>query len=280
MTVLRLPFLDHDKWYVINVDRSDDGANPWQSRLVSLHGPNSTASVEWSLLGKYKFGWGFELGRNGGESDLGLNLYFGRLAKLWFRLRAPWTRWARIDKDSGDKDWFYARHTGLVIHPHEDCYLRGEFEALDGHWSKGDPWWRSWSITKTTILGRRTFDIQTGDSGEARIPLPEGVYVGTWQEEAYTNRYVRFPGTLIDRIFGPRSHKLVNVSVEGGIPVEGKGENSWDCGMDGIFGISGPTLADAIGNYTKAVLRDRDRHGGPHHLQRPMTVREAEAASG
>ena len=45
----------------------------------------------------------------------------------------------------------------------------------------------------------------------------------------------------------------------------------------GVFGTSGATVEEAVGNYVKAVLRNRENYGGPHDLDRPMTVSEAEA---
>ena len=119
-------------------------------------------------------------------------------------------------------------------------------------------------------------DTEEGEGGVARIPLPEGVYTGTYTTERMTRRYVRWPGKAIDLVRGPMQWTSVNLSIEGGIPVEGKGENSYDCGMDGLLGCSGRTVEDAIGNAVRSVLRDRKRYGGPHDLDRPMTVQEAE----
>ena len=267
-----------DDWYVIDTDYGkDDGRPRWQHRRMSLHGPNVQASAEWNLLAKHGFGLGFEAGRNGGESDLGLNLYAGRLASLWLRLRAPWTSWVRVSKEKDPKGWYNARHTGLRLFPHEGCFLSGEFEAYEGHWSRSDPWWRRWSLTKTTLLGRSRSDAVTELGGATVVPMPEGVYDATWERKEVTTSYVRWPGTWLDKLRGPRPHRWVNVNVEGGIPVEGKGESSYDCGMDGLFGCSGATVEEAVGNAVKFVLRDRQRYGGPHDLDRPMTVQEAAA---
>jgi hypothetical protein len=275
MTVRHLPGLDPENWYVIDSNQGDEGQPPWRERKLSLHGPNTNASVAWYVLGKHGFGYGFQLGRNGSESDLGLDLYAGRLASVWLRLGTPWTKWAKVSKEQDPKGWYNARHTGIRLFPREDCFLSGQWEAYEHHWSSSDPWWRNWSITKTTILGRTRGDTTDGESGETVVPLPEGNYSATWQRTTYVTRYVRFPGTLLDRINGPRRHSTISLNIEGGIPVEGKGESSWDCGMDGVFGINGSTVEDAVANAVKAVLRDRKRYGGPHSLERPTTVSEA-----
>lgn len=275
MSVRHLPRLNPDRWYVIDCDRSDGERPPWQERLVSLHGPHSQASAEWSLLGKHGFGWGFQLGRNGGESDLGLSLYAGRVASVWLRLRAPWTKWARVSEAADPKNWYYARHTGLRVHPHEGCLLAWEWDAYDGRSSRDDPWWRSWSLRWADILGRTKAETIDGETGTTVVPLPEGAYPAVWKREDCVWRYERFPGSLLDAINGPKRHTSYTLDIPGGIPVEGKGENSWDCGMDGLFGVNGATVEDAVANAVRSVLRDRQRYGGPHNLTRPTAVSEA-----
>lgn len=265
----------NEKWYVINTDQTDGKRPSWQERSVSLHGPNSEARVAWSIFG-HGFGFGFRIGRNGGESDVGLDVYLGKLASVWMRLRSPWTKWANIPKERDEKHWYKARHYGIRFFSRRDCFIEGEIGARAHEWSRSDPWWMQWSLTTTTLLGRTRGETVEGASGVAMVPLPEGNYLATWTERTYINRYVRFPGTLLDRIKGPRQHSSVDLNIDGGIPHEGKGENSWDCGMDGLFGCSGRTLEDAIGNAVRHTLRDRERYGPRKPLPRPMTVTEAE----
>lgn len=261
--------------YVLTADRTDGDRPKWQSKLVELIGPGYGARVEWSILYKTSFGWGLQVGRNGSESDLGLDVYAGRLGSIWTRIRAPWLKWARIDKDSGDDRWYEARHTGFRFFPFGGCFVSWEVDHGEGS-STRDPWWRHGTITKTTILGRQHHDTVEGDSGDTVVPMPEGPYPASWVEKISTISYVRFPGTLIDKVRGRRTRRYVDLRIEHGIPVEGKGENSWDCGMDGVFGTGGDTVKEAVGSCVRAVLRDRQRYGGPHHLPRPMTLQEAE----
>lgn len=275
--IRHLPRLDPERWYVIDVDHGAEQGRPhWQERKVILHGPNSEASVSWNLVGKHGFGVGFQFGHNGGDSDLGLDLYAGRLASVWLRLRAPWTAWARVTKEKDPENWYKARHYGLRIWPRKWVLIETDIRSFMGEWSSREPWYRHMKLDATTVWGRKTMEHGEGESGVARIPMPEGVYIGTWTEKWSVTRHRRFPGTLRDRIMGPRRHRYIDIAVEGGIPCQGKGENSYDCGMDGVFGTGGPTLQEAIGNYVKAVLRNRERYGGPHDLPRPMTVTEAE----
>jgi hypothetical protein len=111
-------------------------------------------------------------------------------------------------------------------------------EDRDGTWTKGQPWWYSWSIGKSTFLGKTSTETFEGPRFPASVPMPEGNYFATWTEKRYVKRYTGRLGRLRDRVAGPRQHSLVDLDIPGGIPHEGKGENSWDCGMDGLFGCS------------------------------------------
>lgn len=226
---------------------------------VSFHGKKSEAGAEWCLFAR-GFGFGVELGRNGSESDCGVSFYAGPLGSVWLRLRSPWTKWMNVKQ--GKPDWAYSRKTGFRFFPWEGCYFQFNFEDIDGCWTKGQPWWRDATITKRTFFGLTKTDTDKGASGLTQVPLPEGNYPARWEHTTYTNHYLSPLGKLRDRVLGPREHSLVSLDIDGGIPVEGKGENSWDCGMDGLFGVSGATVEDAVANAVRSVLRDRERSVG------------------
>ena len=143
--------------------------------------------------------------------------------------------------------------------------------VLAHEWRSSDPWWRGWSLTKTTILGRTSTDTKTVLSEPAVVPTPEGNYAGQLTLNVYTRRYVRWPGTWIH---DPTSEESWSLEIPDGIPHWGKGENSWDCGMDGTFGTGGRTRESAIARAVESVLEMRRRHGALD-LPRPMTVIEA-----
>ena len=249
----------HRRWFFTSADDRIDG----HVELVVLGG-------------EYRFGWGFQFGRNGSDSDVGLDLHAGRLGNLYLRLRSPWTSWLNIPQ--GRPDWASARHTGITVLPGDGVWIRGTFEDVDGHWRSGQPWWRAWSFGRVDVLGRSKMTTLQVDGGRTSVPMPEGVYQATWNEVSTVTRHKRWPGTWVDAVRGPGRHRYFTVEVEGGIPVQGKGEDSWNCGMDGLFSCSGPTLEAAIGNMVAAALRGRRRYGGPHDLPRPMSVTEAAEA--
>jgi hypothetical protein len=56
-----------------------------------------------------------------------------------------------------------------------------------------------------------------------------------------------------------------SVDIPGGIPHPGKGENSWDCGMDGVYGLSceATTVDEAVAAVHACATKNRERYGGP-----------------
>lgn len=277
-----------EDWYTITTERARNGRPAWHSRRFGLYGnlgPRRSfeASVEWSLFTR-GHGIGVQLGRNGAESHLGFDIYASRLGSAWFRLHSPWTKWTKVRRppEGAPRDdvmpWYDPRHTGIRLFPWNGCLLEIEIDNPAHSSHRDRAWWHEMKLTSTTILGRTKADTEELGSGPCGIPMPEGIYAATWTRKRYTRRYTARVGRLLDAVRGPRAHQSWSIDVPGGIPVEGKGENSWDCGMDGTFGFSTGrehNLEEAIGALVGSVLRDRERYGGPHHLTRPMTVAEA-----
>lgn len=262
---------NHPERYTITSDYGGERRlRRWSLYLDDLE-VQASAEVSWLRDG---VGWGFQFGRNGSESDVGLDIHAGRLTSLYLRLRSPWTKWARVEKSGPtDRTWHYVRHTGIRIHGWQGNWVHIQIEKLDGVFSRDDPWWREIRIGKTQVMGRTATTRTVVDEGETAVPMPEGVYDATWRKTLFETRYVRWPFRLLPA----KTHTSYWLNVEGGIPYWGKGENSWDCGMDGLMGTSGCSVAEAVGNAVKSVTRSRDRHGPRERLPRPMTISEAEA---
>lgn len=266
--------------YLIVTDHADPGVAPWRHRSVSFHAPDYEARLEWVVIHKTLkgFGLGAVFGRNGMESDVGLDLYFAGLGSAWFRMRSPWTSIFRVEENPEDRyDYLCARKTGVRMLPYWGSLIQVLVEDRDGTWSKGQPWWRDFGLNVSDIMGRTRGSMTVLRSGAVQIPMPEGSYDGTYEIRRYVTEHVGRLGWLRDRVLGRKTHDVVSIDVPGGIPVEGKGENSWDCGMDGVFGqsIPGSSVEVAVGALVGSVLKDRRRHGGPHDLERPTTVSEA-----
>jgi len=120
-----------------------------------------------------------------------------------------------------------------------------------------------WSIfVDEFFLGRNVYTTRHHRKhSNVDIYFPEGLYhldidlfEGVWTRK-------RFP-------FWPFAKTIqrakVKVVEKGGIPKPGKGENSWDCGDDATYSITGPakSVHEAIEMIRATVLRQRRRYGG------------------
>lgn len=280
MAILHPPLMDPDRNYVIVVSHTDDDdTRPrwmYASAKAYLLDQKITASADWTLM-RDRLGWGIMFGRNGSESDMGLDLHAGRFASVFLRFRSPWTKWLNVT-DRTRRDWYEPRHTGIEIHRHKGHLVTIKVDCTDS-WHKGQPWWRQVTLNTLNLLGRTRTNEQVIGEGRVSVVLPEGAYSATYKTTRTTWTHPhRLIGRLHDR-FRPRPHSVqTRVSVDGGVPVNGKGENSWDCGMDGIFS-TGARTADpdqAALAFADTVLSGRARYGGPNNLPTPMTVAEAE----
>lgn len=123
-------------------------------------------------------------------------------------------------------------------------------------WSSKTPKWRHGSLNFVDLLlGRTNCEHHPLEVRDVLIPMPEGSYPATAKLEEWTWRRPRwFAKTL----------KRVTIDVPKGVPVPGKGENSWDCDDDAIFGttVQAASIAEGVGHLVGSALRSRVRHGG------------------
>lgn len=125
-------------------------------------------------------------------------------------------------------------------------------------WSRSNPWWvRGVHFNfKDFILGQPRYTYEPlGPPTGVLIMMPEGTYRATVTPQRQTwkrPRWVRHTRDSFD------------IEIPKGIPFAGKGENSWDCGDDGLFGTSAEgTLEEAIAKVRESVLASRKRYGMP-----------------
>ncbi len=135
-------------------------------------------------------------------------------------------------------------------------------------WRSADPWWvQGVSVNfEDLLLGRAKHSKQILDTKEVLIPMPEGCYPATVSVEEHTWKRPRwFAKKRIDS----------SVDIPGGIPHDGKGTASWNCGEDGLFGCgnAGDSIEKAIGNTVAIVLESRRRYGKARDLEPVMSPR-------
>ncbi|MBA7632417.1 hypothetical protein ES703_39963 [subsurface metagenome] len=123
-------------------------------------------------------------------------------------------------------------------------------------WSSKTPYWRRGSFDFADfLLGRSKYARKVIEERDVEIPMPEKTYSAhvelcedTWKRPRWFSKTI----------------KRIDAKIPKGIPHQGKGENSWDCGEDGCFGMCCParSIAIGVGKIVGSVLHDRIRYGG------------------
>jgi hypothetical protein len=117
--------------------------------------------------------------------------------------------------------------------------------------------WRWDPKVKDRLLGRREYSTVELEKIQTSVSLPEGQYPAevTIIEERWQRERMPWPS---------RVKRASHIEMGVPIPVPGKGENSWDCGDDGIYatGSSSPTVSGAVSSMVASVLRTRERYAG------------------
>lgn len=279
-------------WHVYN---KNEGKGPWWKTAqwsLGLQWPHvydpADASgrrvlKEGRYVGSVAKGW-WKLGRSeitnylefetalGGEDNMaqvGLVVPFlGRFSfgvrvprswtKGWVYHRREWTlrlgyvgRWAELLIASDE----HMRDTGMVSY-----YKRKREQGEESHTTRAQEW-PGWHLTlqprlKDRLFGRTICTTIEGEQEPVIVPMPEGNYPGRLKREERVWKRPRWPWIAQRRV-----DYWVDMDI--GVPTPGKGENSWDCDDDGIFGTGGKTKAEAVANVTSAALRQRERYAGP-----------------
>lgn len=214
-----------------------------------------TLHFSWNIFGR-SVGAGIKFDTTD-EEDIKFWIGIPFLTTLWFGINhAKWVlrllriEWSQV-RDKPSRDWS---------------------RSLEFRWHSGalwiDPWvssdeWSSkhrstFSINPANILlGRQRYSETDRVKYGASIVMPEGEY--PLEVELYTARWKRPRWPQV------KSRPMADVEVlpKSGIPIPGKGENSWDLDDDAIFGMScrASTVEEAIASLRRDVERTRDNYG-------------------
>lgn len=141
----------------------------------------------------------------------------------------------------------------------------GEGRELSVRAHDGSVWLRLWTEPwdgkvhvfhwKRFIIGKSTYSETVLEERDILVPMPEKAYQAHAKLTEVTWSYPRWFKTTIKR---------VSIDIPEGIPHEGKGENSWDCGRDATYGMTcqAKSIALGVGQLVGSVLHDRVRYGG------------------
>ena len=208
--------------------------------------------AEWSVFHAPRLCVGFE---KGGHVEDGSGFCF-RLALLAFSLYLSFDC-ARLF----GRPYREPRNRKLDMSWH-DGSLWLELWTADDDWISDRPWHRNTVAlhVKDWIIGRQRCEHTEGEPFDIVIPMPEGCYAAVATPEKRTWTRSRWPWPIVREGF--------DIRIPAGIPFQGKGENSWDCGEDGLYGTGGgPTIEDAIGGVVTSVLKSRRRYGNVSRLE-------------
>ena len=218
--------------------------------------------IQWVLLrGQHSVGVSLDVG--GGDSDRDID----------FALRIPYFGVYLSAEDMWPRRWqFY--NPGQKYPSSRELCVKWHDQALwiallrdpdEGYGRGGPPFWKDARSHQRHIvihpldvlLGRTRYAAETLAEEAAEVELPEGRYPVrvTIQRQTWTRP--RWPWARKVRI-------SATVKSEKGLPIPGKGENSWDIGDDAYYSIGTPaaTAMDAIQYAAERVSETRQRYGG------------------
>jgi len=123
-------------------------------------------------------------------------------------------------------------------------------------WSSKDSKWRRGSFNFADFfLGKHKYSSIVVESRPITIPMPERLYTGTatLTDDSWTRKR-GFTKTI----------RRCTIEVPEGVPHEGKGENSWDCGTDATFSstFAAKDIPSAVGHFIGSCLQTRIKYGG------------------
>lgn len=196
--------------------------------------------IEWvSLSGDLRFSFGI-----GDESKWGFTL-----GLILFTLYFHWDGHSLRDREFS----IYFYNKSLWIYLWHD--------PMGGWWSK-DKWYKKGIVIHfdDLFLGKSKYSSEVMETKNVLIPMPEGSYKATINMELCTWKRKRWFAQKLLR---------ADIKLESPIPYMGKGENSWDCGEDGMYGLSccANSIENAISKCVESAMESRRKYGTPERIK-------------
>lgn len=140
-------------------------------------------------------------------------------------------------------------------------------------WDRKTPKWKHGNFHfDDFILGQMRHTEVVVERKAVAIPMPEGTYQG---QAKLTNDVWKRP------LWFAKRKTFIWIDIPKGIPHQGKGENSYDCGTDGLFGcgVEGESYEKAIAHVVEVVLRNRRKYDGNMNAVYPAPPTETAATA-
>jgi hypothetical protein len=275
-------------------NKGDVKGPPWEGRWWLHRAGRVVHTLDWRF-GKKNWFLGFSVGATREDDLLSwsvglpfLSLYLGHALPGGVRKLINTPFWAKWNEKY---DGYKGSHRYTPFHIAEVRYswmdgnhrLSWNFLKFDWGWSRKMPKWMDGSVdVQKALFGDMDYQKRILGKHEVFIPMPEGSYPATVEMSHCTWKRSRLPWNSSEGTYA-------NIEIDIGIPHEGKGENSWDCGEDASFGLhcKAHNIEDAIGQMVTCVLRDRQRYNGnrmakypdPETRRKAVMKRREEAAA-
>lgn len=209
-------------------------------------------NVCWSFFGRGSGGCSVRATQSeeiGFRYHVGVPFLFAFFVTVYGGPFAAVARWLLKRSNAGYDD----RDTSLRFH---DWAMWWTVWRDPHSWSSDVPWYREGSFhIDRFLLGDRQYSERTLSVTPTAVAMPEATYEASVRLFEATWKRPRWFALRIVR---------AEVKVPSGIPFPGKGENSWDCGEDAVFGqtSNSATVEAAVASIVESVLRSRRRYGG------------------
>ena len=221
-------------------------------------------SVCWCLPTEH---WMISFGVNGGDSNNELTFSIGvGILALYVSIKFYRFNVGHWSKTLKEKFFIHEEREFDLYYYNKAFWLRLWGDPMGG-WSRD----MSWHLVSHSFhlddffLGKIEYSEMTLKEGDIYIPMPEG---------SYPAKYKQYIATRKRKRWFKKEIMMVQIDIPNGIPHEGKGENSYDCGEDALYGLTTPAnkIEDAVGKVVSSVLNDRKRYGGEYIHRDKVTV--------
>jgi hypothetical protein len=224
----------------------------WQLNQVNEHVRQLwVLNVEWTIPSWRSLDFSINVGgiENVVTFHIGLLLF-----SVFFQVEEFPQRWIRWLPEE-ERELSFSIHDGIIW-----IYLFAETDC----WRTGD--WRRIVIDPVDLLlGRERCITQSEGERSVDIDFDNRIYKAKAKLEIKTWTRSRLP-------FLKKRRKDVGLEIAGGIPIPGKGENSYDLDEDALLGTGASTtnfntpwselIAEAVQNAISSVQRTRRKYGG------------------
>lgn len=158
------------------------------------------------------------LGLRVGQFGSGITLHIGFFLQMYITLVTP-----KVYR-------FALKHQGNTQFDIDFKPFIFKYEIHNGlHWRPNN-WRYGYLEVRTFLLGHPVYSLEELKTGHTFVDMPEKKYAAYYKILNRCWKYPRWPWI--------KKQKCIEIEIPGGIPVPGKGENSYDCGDDAIFSSS------------------------------------------